>query len=181
MKTLFQSTLWVSLLVAAASAACAQNVAVDQRAGRTKAKVDPFVSGAPFTLDQVQRLLAQDAIPIRRRKEAIQNRGVDFAMSAEVVDQLKKSGATDDLLELIETKAKPVSAPAPAPKHHPAGGLIASCEPQECVISLNGTPRGSTDHGVMEFAGLSPGSWVVDFSRDGYIGQQTKVTIEAEK
>src|SRR5579864_3112196 len=91
-STLWISTLWPStlclsvLLAGAAATVSAQPVARAARAGKTG---DSFLSGAPFTLEQAIRIIGQDAIPLRRRKEAIENRGVDFSMSAAAVARLK--------------------------------------------------------------------------------------------
>src|SRR6267378_2309878 len=63
---------------------------------------DPFLSGAPFTFEQVLRLLAQDAIPLRRRREAIQNRGLAFSPSPEEIAKLKSLGISGELLNLIK-------------------------------------------------------------------------------
>src|SRR5579863_3331544 len=67
---------------------------------------DPFLSGPPFTLEQALKLAAQDAIPLRRRKEAIQSRGVDFTWSDSVLQQLRSAGATEELMEAIKGKAR---------------------------------------------------------------------------
>ena len=45
----------------------------DQKPGHGKKSLDPFLNGEPFTLDQVLLLLKQDAIPMHRRKEAIES------------------------------------------------------------------------------------------------------------
>src|SRR5580692_10669450 len=89
--------------------------ATDPKTTRAKKPADPFLSGDPFTLDQVLLLLKQDAIPLRRRKEAIENRGVGFALSTDALAKLESAGATDDIMDVIKSKAKPVPVPA-APK-----------------------------------------------------------------
>jgi hypothetical protein len=174
------------ILGTAASMYCAspQAGAAENKSTSAK-KTDPFVSGPPLTLDQVQRLLRQDAIPLRRRKEAIQNRGVAFAMSRDTIEKLKSAGASDEILDLIESTIHPhpaaVPVPAPAPTPVLRGGLTVTCEPAECDISLNGTARGSSQGGVMELAGIAPGKWVIDISKDGYVSRQSDVAIEANK
>src|SRR5580693_681569 len=67
---------------------------------------DPFLNGAPFTFDQMLKLVGDSPIPIRRRKDAIQARGIDFAGTPDELDKLKAAGAADDMLELIKSKAK---------------------------------------------------------------------------
>jgi len=157
----------------------------EQKTAANKKAGDPFLSGPPLTLDQVRRLLQEDAIPARRRKEAIQNRGVGFSLSPEVIDKLKAAGATEDILELIENKARPAAvatAPAPPPKPREAlGNLTITCEPAECDVTVNGKPRGSSQGGVMELGSIPAGKWAVDVSKEGYISRQSVVTIEADK
>jgi hypothetical protein len=129
--------------------------------------------------------LQEDAIPPRRRKEAIQNRGIGFTISPETLEKLKAAGATGEILELLENKARPavaVSAPTLAPKpREELGSLAVTCDPAECDVSLNGKPRGSSQGGIMELAGIAAGRWVVDVSKDGYVSRQSVVTVEAEK
>ncbi|HEV2688224.1 MAG TPA: hypothetical protein VGV35_06710 [Bryobacteraceae bacterium] len=144
-----------------------------------KGTTDPFLTGAPFTFDQVLKLAAESVIPLHRRKQAIQNRGVDFTPSPEQIDKLKSAGAPNDLLKLIRSK-KPDAAPThPAPKSDPLGSVAVTCAPMECEISLNGTPLGSTAGGHLEMAKLRPGSWAIDFKKDGYISQQSIAKVEA--
>ncbi len=152
----------------------------DRKPSAVRKTSDPFLSGAPFTYEQVLRLLGQDAIPIRRRKEAIQNRGVAFSPSPDEIEKLRSVGASDDILKLIKNRAMPVAASLP-PKKPPAGRISVTCAPAECDISLNGTALGSTQGGILEMAELSAGAWTVDFKKDGFIGFQSVVTVEAER
>jgi hypothetical protein len=161
-------------------AAAQQSVASEHRAGHGgKTTPDPFLAGAPFTLDQILHLAGQDAIPLRRRKDAIQNRGVDFTWSAEIANKLKTAGAPDELVDLIKTKAKP--EPLPIPKPIPVGALRVNCAPAECDVSFNGISRGSTADGTIQLTGLGIGSAVVDFTKPGYLSSQSKVNIEDGK
>src|SRR5580692_12894907 len=104
------SPIWpAALMVMLALAGIPQtgHAATDPKLGHGK-KADPFLSGDPFTLDQVLLLLKQDAIPLRRRKEAIESRGVGFALSTDALAKLESAGATDDIMDVIKSKAKPV-------------------------------------------------------------------------
>src|SRR5882762_3495320 len=92
----------------------------DRKSPGAKKNNDPFLTGAPFTFEQLLRLLSQDAIPLRRRKEAIQNRGLAFSPSPEEVAKLKSLGISGELLNLIKGKAIPVAASLP-PKPPPTG------------------------------------------------------------
>jgi hypothetical protein len=176
-----------SLIVSIVSSALALTVltgiagATDPKTSHPKKNTDPFLTGDPFTLDQVLVLLKQDSIPMRRRKEAIENRGVSFALSADTLGKLESAGASDDILDLIKSKAKPAAAPPVAPKPVAKGMLSMTCAPAECQVSLNGTSIGSTAGGKLEVAGLTPGNWVVDFAKEGYIGHQLTVAVEPAK
>jgi len=154
----------------------------DHKATSAKKSADPFLSGDPFTLDQVVRLLKEDAIPLKRRKDAIESRGVDFTWTSEAVAKLHAAGATEEVLEVIKSKAKAaVAAAPPAAKPAPKGNLNVTCAPAECVISLNGTSIGPTANGTLEATGLTPGTWVVDFAKQGYVGRQATVAVDANK
>jgi hypothetical protein len=185
MKRTSRSLLWIALSLAAAATI---GFGITQRAygeqkPAPKKSADPFLSGPPFTLDQVRRLLQEDAIPPRRRKEAIQSRGVGFPISPETLDKLKAAGATDEILELIQNKARPaVAVSIPAPKQHEElGSLAVTCDPAECDVSLNGKARGSSQGGAIELAGIAAGRWTVDVSKDGYVSRQNMVIVEADK
>ncbi len=144
-----------------------------------KKSSDSFLTGDPFTLDQVLILLKQDAIPLRRRREAIENRGISFALSSDTLAKLESAGASDDILDVIKSKAKPVPPPAPVPPKPVAKGMLSlTCAPAECQVSLNGTTIGPTAGGKLEVAGLTPGNWVVDFAKEGFANHQTAVLVE---
>ncbi len=176
------SLIWpAALMVAQAGIPQAAHAATDRKLGHSK-KADPFLTGDPFTLDQVLMLLKQDAIPVRRRKEALENRGIAFALSSDTLNKLQSAGASDEILDVIKAKAgkPPATAPA-APKVMPKGSLKLTCAPAECVVSLNGTSIGPTAGGTLETSGLTPGNWVVDFSKEGFLPDQSTVIVEPAK
>jgi hypothetical protein len=170
-----------AVLGMALTALCPLNAATDPKAAHAKKSADPFLTGDPFTLDQMLVLLKQDAIPLRRRKEAIESRGVAFALSSDALSKLQSAGASDEILDVIKSKAKPAVVPVVAPKPVAKGMLNLSCAPVECQVSLNGSPIGPTAGGKLEVAGLTPGQWVVDFSKEGYTGNQNTVIVEPAK
>ena len=111
----------------------------DPKPAHGKKAADPFLAGDPFTLDQMLVLLKQDAIPLRRRKEAIESRGIAFALSSDALSKLQSAGASEEILDVIRSKAKPVAAPvAVIPKAVAKGMLSLTCAPAECLVSLNG-------------------------------------------
>jgi hypothetical protein len=169
----------VLFAVVPASFSAAQSVPGAQAALRPKNN-DPFLSGAPFSFEQLQRLLVENAIPLRRRREAIQARGLNFSPSSEQIEKLKAAGASEDMLKLIKSSLKSTMASIPAtPK--PRGALSLTCAPLECEITLNGTALGSTQSGTMEVKDLSAGTWTIDFKKAGYIGSQSTARVETDK
>ena len=182
MRQNIRSFIWpAALMLALALIPYTAYAATDPKLGHAK-KADPFLSGDPFTFDQVIQLLKQDAIPIRRRKEALENRGIAFALSSDAVSKLQSAGASDEILDVLKSKAKPAVATAPAaPKILPKGSLNLTCAPAECQVSLNGTSIGPTAGGALQAAGLTPGNWVVDFSKEGFRGNQSVVIVEPSK
>ncbi|HEX5228606.1 MAG TPA: PEGA domain-containing protein [Bryobacteraceae bacterium] len=169
----------VALLGAAIAVVPSASAGTDPKS-HAKKPSDPFLSGEPFTLDQVLLLLKQDAIPLHRRKEAIENRGVAFPLSTDALAKLQSAGAPDDIMDVIKTKAKPLPPP-PAPKPVAKGMLNLTCAPVECQVTLNGSSIGATAGGKLEVAGLTPGNWVVDFAKEGYVSHQSTVTVEPAK
>jgi PEGA domain len=175
------SFIWLAaLMLALAGIPQSSSAATDPKPGHGK-KADSFLTGDPFTLDQVLLLLKQDAIPLRRRKEAIENRGVAFVLSSDTLAKLESAGASDEILDVIKSKAKPAPAPPPAPKVVVKGDLNLTCAPAECQVSLNGTSIGPTAAGALQATGLTPGNWIVDVSKEGFVGKKSTVIVEAAK
>jgi len=171
----------------------AQQTTAASKPAAAKKTADPFLNGPPLKFDQVVRLLRQSAIPLRRRKEAIQHRGLAFSLSPAGLDKLKAAGASEDMLDVIKSKAKPETAsvstslapvpppPAPPPpKRPPAGKLAVRCAPAECEVSLNEALRGVTQNGTLEVPDVLIGQWTVDFKKKGYLDRQTTVTVEPD-
>ncbi len=182
MRRLILPLVWAVVL--GLNAVSGLGAAHDPKTAHGKKSSDAFLSGDPFTLDQLLVLLKQDAIPMRRRKEAIESRGIAFALSSDALSKLESTGASDDILEVIKSKAKPAASPAaapPAPKPVAKGMLNLTCAPAECLVSLNGTAIGPTSGGKLDVAGLTPGNWVVDFAKEGYTTHQVSVTVEPAK
>jgi hypothetical protein len=165
------------LLAAAAGFSAAQTVPRTQAPPRHN---DPFLSGAPFTFEQLQRLLGENAIPLRRRRDAVQARGLNFTPSPEQIEKLKAAGASEDMLKLIKSSVKAtVASVSPPPKT--LGGLTLTCAPLECEITLNGAVLGSTQNGTMEVKELAAGAWTIDFKKAGYIGSQSTARVETDR
>src|SRR5260370_42605190 len=164
MKRICRFLRTAALLAAVpASFAAAQSVPRTQPAPRHN---DPFLSGAPFSFEQLQRLLGENAIPIRRRRDAVQARGVSFTPSPEQIERLKAAGASGDMLKLIKSSIKSnVASVSAAPKA--LGGLALTCAPLECEITLNGAVLGSTQSGTMQVKELAAGRRALQLNKRG--------------
>src|SRR5579863_9419618 len=177
MRSLILSTICAAVFVTVVPGLGAPT---DPKTAHGKKSSDPFLTGDPFTLDQVLLLLKQDAIPLRRRREAIESRGIAFPLSADTLSKLQSAGVPDEILEVIKSKANAVAS-AVASKPVAKGMLSVTCAPAECQVSLNGTAIGPTSGGKLEVAGLTPGNWVVDLGKDGFVGHQSTVLVESAK
>ena len=192
MKQVISRIFWTATILVPVCCV-AQTSSPPPKTASTKKAADPFLTGPPFTFEQILRLIHQSTIPVRRRKDAIQQRGLAFLLSSEGVDKLKAAGTSDELLEAIKSKAIaasaycPVSPPPPqAPptpplsKRPPEGRLAIRCAPGECEISLNNIPRGSTHDGLLEVAELPVGQWTIAFKKSGYLDRQAGVAVEPD-
>src|SRR5260370_12601679 len=141
MKRICRFLRTAALLAAVpASFAAAQSVPRTQPAPRHN---DPFLSGAPFSFEQLQRLLGENAIPIRRRRDAVQARGVSFTPSPEQIERLKAAGASEDMLKLLKSTVKSnVTSVSAAPTA--LRGLSPTSPPLAHEISLYQPPPRST-------------------------------------
>ena len=74
MRSTIRSTVWSAVIGMALAVVPGVHAANDPKPAHAKKPADSFLTGDPFTLDQVLILLKQDAIPLRRRKEAIETR-----------------------------------------------------------------------------------------------------------
>jgi hypothetical protein len=182
----------VAAFVAIAPSSFAQPApAVAAKPAIARKHADPFLNGPPFKFDQVVRLLRQNAIPLRRRKAAIEHRGLAFSLSPEEIKKLKAAGASEEMMEVIKSKAQvetatlpavaPPPPPPPPPPKPPAGKLALRCSPGECEVSLNEAPRGATHTGTLEIADLPPGQWTVGLKKQGYLDRQAVVTVEPDR
>ncbi len=170
-----RSSSWAVLLAFACVVIQGQTV---KRRGRP----DPFLSGASFPLQELVAALKAN-VPVRRIMGAVDARGVTFYPTSAEEKQLRDAGAPDDLVRLIETKGEKYKPPPPPPpKPKTAGPLTLTCGPAECNVAVDGTPQGQTQGGVKKIASLivgPQGSVAVDFSKDGYYGQQIVVPLKA--
>lgn len=133
----------------------------------------------PMTLTEIEAI-AGGGLPAARvgpvLGEQVQRRGVAFQLGPEEEKRLNALNLPANVLLAIRSRALPLPPP-PAPK----GNLAVACEPAECQVSLNGRPVGVTRQSRMLLGGQTPGRVAVQFSREGYVGQEQTVEIVADK
>lgn len=142
-------------------------------------KEDPFLKGPAFQFADLLRFVGN--IFQGRLKDAVESRGIAFSPTASDIDQLKKAGASPELITAILHKAPaaakaapPPAAPAPKP-----GTLALQCAPAECDIFVNGVAKGHTQNGAAEIGNIPGGPVVVDFKKTGYMGEQVALVVKA--
>ena len=140
-----------------------------------KAKEDAFLSGPPFSLNDILQRVG--IIADKRLREAISRRGINFSPTKADYDRLKAAGANADLIAVITAKAPPPPPPQAPPKPVMAGPVKLECAPAECDVAVNGQARGRTSSGRIEMAEVPPGDLFIDFRKDGYVGQQVNVAL----
>ena len=135
---------------------------------------DPFLAGAPLTLEQIER--AVSAVFEPRLIRAIQSRKVAFAATAEHLDKLREAGATPAVLDAIRLAAPP-DLPA-APKKRAAvekaealrpSTLTIRCVPAECEVLVDGKSTSSSSSGVASIPNLEPRKHSVVVRKAGYV------------
>jgi hypothetical protein len=152
---------------------------VQAQTKKKQTKADPFLTGPPWTFEDVLRGVG--ALFPARLEAAVEARGVDFFPTEAEEKQLRQAGAPETLIELIEKKGASYKPPPP-PKPVTAGVLTLTCAPVECNIEINGKPAGFTKAGVKHVEGLVIGpapAVIVDFKKEGYIGQQVSIPLKA--
>ena len=138
---------------------------------------DAFLTGKPLTLAEIVE--AAPVIFEGRLRQAIQARGVDFAATAEALEQLRKAGVPEDLLKTITRLAPAPPSPPPPKEPPPAGPLTLECSPAECEVMVNGVSQGVTQGGAKQISGLRPGRVFVDFRKEGYEGDRKSTRLNS--
>jgi Domain of unknown function (DUF4292) len=140
-------------------------------------KEDPFLKGPAFQFEDLLRFVGN--IFEGRLKDAVESRGIAFSPTAANIEQLKKAGASTELIAAILNKAPSAPKDAPPPAATPKFGTLAlQCAPSECDIFVNGAARGHTQNGAMEIGNVPIGPVVIDFKKTGYMGEQVALVVK---
>lgn len=157
------------------SAAPPQRGGVAATGNSAAPKKDAFLSGKPFTLQELADLIPD--LFENRLKRGIEARGLAFPATPDNLERLRKAGASEGLLRLISRTAP--AAPSPAMSRESlAGPVTIVCSPPECEVGVLGISRGMTEGGVKVIEGLPPEKTYIEASKDGYEGAQVEVHLE---
>ncbi len=124
----------------------------------------------PLSKDDVIRLLEGDVSP-KRVGEMARERGINFELRAEVEGELRRAGATDELIGVLRGMApKPPAAPE----------LVVHSKPGEAEVYVDDVRAGKTSpEGVLKIPDLSPGTHRVRLSLQGYADYEQTVAFAA--
>jgi hypothetical protein len=116
-------------------------------------------------------MIRQELVP-----KAIHSRNVAFETTEELLEELKRTGASDEVIQAIRAVRPPKPPPAPPPPPKPVtGALTVRCAPAECMVEVLGGPSGNTKSGVYR-AELPLRGYTVRVSKPGYSRQEQVVT-----
>jgi hypothetical protein len=131
-------------------------------------RTDPFLQGPPLTLEKLLVLLSdREAMPEARVLDGIRKRGVDFDLRPENLAALKAKGASDNLIELVKTLAKP-APPPPGPAPQRSRRLDIACAPGDCEVSVDGHAYRPTTRGKLSLPEADVVELTLDFRKPGY-------------
>lgn len=120
----------------------------------------------PLTKADVIDLL-KGQVPPQRVGELAQERGIDFQVTSEVEGELRRAGATDDLLATFRSLA---------PKPH---GVQISVTPGDAEVYVDDERQGKTSpEGRLKITTLAPGQHRIRISLDGYRDYESTVEIK---
>jgi hypothetical protein len=136
---------------------------------------------APLAFEETIELVRQaKGSPANQQKliEIYRKRGVDFKASPENLEKLRKGGAAEEFIALIEKIAADPKPPPPPPP--PTGGTVEiNCSPAECQVSLGTKSAVPTQNGKYIFEGVPLGEVKLSFSKAGYDTQTRDLQVRA--
>lgn len=121
----------------------------------------------PLSKSDIIDLLKGD-VPAARVGELVQERGVDFEVTAEAERELRRAGATDDLIATIRSVA---------PKQQ---GVQIEVTPGDAEVYVDDERQGKTSpEGRLKIATVEPGQHRIRIALDGY--RDFERTIEVKR
>lgn len=130
-------------------------------------------STKPITEKGLMGALTIGGLKSKELAEIIDRRGVDFALTKELEQQLRDAGATPEVIEAVRTH------------YHPPEGMVSVPAPAGGYLSFDVKPNGAavTVTGPASFAGgpsetaCPAGQYNVTVSFDGYLPQSRTVVV----
>jgi hypothetical protein len=124
----------------------------------------PAQQPAPLSKGDVLELIAA-GVPSARLAGLVEERGISFEVTPEAAEELRKAGASEELLVALKLAAK-------LRKEHaaqPSATLNIESEPGSADIYLSDEPKGTTSHeGKLRLTGLAPGTYRLRVSATGF-------------
>jgi hypothetical protein len=131
----------------------------------------------PYSCEEL--IKAVPLLPRQRMLQLLRQRGTVCYRTAEIVDQMKRAGADEELVNFIPPPPPPPPALPPPPP--PAGALTVSCKPVDCEVTIDAQPYGATQGGEMRIENLLAAKTIVGVNREGYEPQSRMIDLPAEQ
>ncbi|MGO8788136.1 MAG: PEGA domain-containing protein [Terriglobia bacterium] len=129
----------------------------------------------PLTEQKVFELL-RAKVPSSRVSAIVDDRGIDFDLTADIEQRVRAAGGGDDLVAALR-RASQHHAESEGPR---TGGLVIKSTPGETQVYLNDEPKGMTSpKGEIRLPDLQPGSYNLRVSLPGYQSFEKNMTVEA--
>jgi hypothetical protein len=124
----------------------------------------------------VIKLLDAKAIPPSRIKTIIDDRGINFELTADFERRARDAGADSTVIEALR-QASQRYADSIRPS---TGGLVIKTTPGEAEIYLNDVPKGSTSpEGEIRLPDLQPGNYKLRVSLQGFQTYEKPTSVAA--
>jgi PEGA domain len=128
----------------------------------------------PLKPNEILDLLHHD-VPSPRVAELVKQMGVAFTLTPKIEDDLRKAGATQEVIEAI----KAAQAPTPSEAPTPTGMLRIISKPGEAQVYVDNVPKGMTSpEGELRLP-LPAGKCQLRVSLPGYESWENPVTLES--
>ena len=135
----------------------------------------PAQQQAPLSKGAVLELIAA-GVPSARLAALVEERGIGFEVTPETAEELRKAGASEELLVTLRFAAK-------LRKEHatqPTATLNIESEPGSADIYLNDEPKGTTSNeGKFHLSGLAPGTYRLRVSAKGFQTWEKEITTKS--
>jgi len=134
-------------------------------------------SPKPFTKDDVVKLLTGN-VPAKRVEALVRERSIDFQITPTTESELRKAGASDELLSTLRMLSpRVVTQQSPTPT---AATLVIQSTPGGTHVYVDDEPLGTTSsEGRLKLSTLTAGQHRVRLSLDGYKEDSRDIALAA--